>query len=389
MATREMAEEALAKNPDMGIADLIFRLKSTEIADKGEAETELRAAIKEQAMAPLYAYCCTELGWSSDAATVSEMEEANAAELKRLEEVIKDAEENLGSSEVRDAYIAKGEHFSRIGARSEAESALRAAYDKTSSVGPRMDLTFHLCRLGMFFNDTDLVKRSIEKAEALLEEGGDWDRRNRLKVYKGVHLAAIRDFKQASEQLLSTVSTFTCTELLSYDDFIALTVLVAVVAEARPQLYKSVVKGPEINEVLHRLPLIKSYLNTLYDCDYKSFFTHLAEVETLLKSHRILAAHRAFYIREMRVAAYRQLLQSYRSVTLASMAESFGVSPSFMDKELSRFVAAGRLNCKIDAVGGVVETNRPDVKNAQYQETIKKGDVLLNRLQKLGQYINV
>ena len=30
----------------------------------------------------------------------------------------------------------------------------------------------------------------------------------------------------------------------------------------------------------------------------------------------------------------------------------------FIFRELSRFIAAGRLNCKIDKVGGVVETNR-------------------------------
>ena len=35
---------------------------------------------------------------------------------------------------------------------------------------------------GLFFGDHDLVKRSIEKAEFLMEEGGDWDRRNRLKA---------------------------------------------------------------------------------------------------------------------------------------------------------------------------------------------------------------
>jgi 26S proteasome regulatory subunit N7 len=54
------------------------------------------------------------------------------------------------------------------------------------------------------------------------------------------------------------------------------------------------------------------------------------------------------------------------------MATAFGVSTQFLDQELSRFIAAGRLNCKIDRVGGVVETNRPDKKNAQYQGVIKQ-----------------
>ena len=58
-------------------------------------------------------------------------------------------------------------------------------------------------------------------------------------------------------------------------------------------------------------------------------------------------------------------------------------------RELSRFIAAGRLHCKIDKVGGIVETNRPDSKNWQYQESIKKGDLLLNRVQKLSRVINI
>lgn len=39
-------------------------------------------------------------------------------------------------------------------------------------------------------------------------------------------------------------------------------------------------------------------------------------------------------------------------------------------------------------VGGVVETSRPDKKNAQYQEVIKEGDLLLNRLSKLARIVD-
>lgn len=61
----------------------------------------------------------------------------------------------------------------------------------------------------------------------------------------------------------------------------------------------------------------------------------------------------------------------------------------FLHRELSRYIAAGRLHCKVDKVGGVVETNRPDSKNWQYQATIKQGDILLNRVQKLSRVINI
>lgn len=74
---------------------------------------------------------------------------------------------------------------------------------------------------------------------------------------------------------------------------------------------------------------------------------------------------------------------------LSSMASSFGISVALLDAELSRFISAGRLNAKIDKVGDIIETSRPDRKNAQYHEVIKKGDHLLNQIQKLVRSVDV
>ncbi len=49
-----------------------------------------------------------------------------------------------------------------------------------------------------------------------------------------------------------------------------------------------------------------------------------------------LHPHFRYYMREARVAAYAQFLESYKSVTLASMAATFGLSPGFLDGELVR-----------------------------------------------------
>eukprot|EP00112_Aurelia_sp_Birch-Aquarium-sp1_P012250 Seg2574.7 transcript_id=Seg2574.7/GoldUCD/mRNA.D3Y31 product="26S proteasome non-ATPase regulatory subunit 6" protein_id=Seg2574.7/GoldUCD/D3Y31 len=223
----------------------------------------------------------------------------------------------------------------------------------------------------------------------LIEEGGDWDRRNRLKVYQGYYAMTIRDFKTAAATFLESISTFTSYELMEYKTFVVYTIIVSMIALERTELRKKVVQGAEIQEQLHQLPLAKKYLTSLYDCHYADFFQALAEVEVDLKKDRLLAPHYTYYVREMRILAYTQLLESYRSLTLEYMANAFGVSINFIDKELARFIAAGRLNCKIDKVGGVVETNRPDSKNYQYQAVIKQGDNLLNRIQKLSRVINL
>lgn len=74
----------------------------------------------------------------------------------------------------------------------------------------------------------------------LIEKGGDWDRRNRLKVYRGLHLLSIRQFKRGGELLLDALSTFTATELVSYNDFVALTVISNTLTLSRPDLKKKV-----------------------------------------------------------------------------------------------------------------------------------------------------
>ena len=47
--------------------------------------------------------------------------------------------------------------------------------------------------------------------------GGDWDKRNRLKVLKGLNCLVTRDFVGASSCFLGAVATFTSTEIFSYE----------------------------------------------------------------------------------------------------------------------------------------------------------------------------
>lgn len=119
----------------------------------------------------------------------------------------------------------------------------------------------------------------------------------------------------------------------------------------------------------------------LYKSNYAQFFLSLAVVEnTYLLTNPWLAPHARYYVREMRIKAYIQLLESYRSLTLERMCKSFGVSEAFMDRDLSRFIASGRLSCTIDKVSGVITTNKlaSQNKTAVYEQVVKQGDILLS-----------
>ena len=129
--------------------------------------------------------------------------------LSTLEAAIADATENLGESETREALLKKAEFLAQIGDKEAAIEAVRKTNEKTVGLGNRMDLVFLNIRIGLFFMDHDIIKANIAKAHQMLEEGGDWDRRNRLKVYEGLYAMAVRDFSSAAKLFLDAVSTFT------------------------------------------------------------------------------------------------------------------------------------------------------------------------------------
>eukprot|EP01097_Dermamoeba_algensis_P000591 TRINITY_DN1202_c0_g1_i3.p1 TRINITY_DN1202_c0_g1~~TRINITY_DN1202_c0_g1_i3.p1 ORF type:complete len:386 (-),score=85.96 TRINITY_DN1202_c0_g1_i3:119-1276(-) len=380
-------EENVVKNPDLELAQLRFLVSLSDPNKAVEAKYKLLAAVQEHNMTPFYLSLCEQFKWEVDSSLVAKMKEANTSTVAKLDTRSKEAEEVEGENEIREALLAKAEHYCRIGDKDAALAAFQTTTEKTVSLGQRLDIVFTLIRIGFFYSDHQLLVKNIEKATSLVEEGGDWDRRNRLKVYEATYNLSIRNFSKAAALLLETLATFTSYELMDYKKFIFYTVLTSILSLDRPTLKKKVIDAPEILTVIETLPHIGPLVNSLYKSDYKKFFQALAEVIDQIKQDWLLAPHSRYICRELRVKAYAQLLESYRSVTMESLAADFGISIDFLDRELSRFIASGRLHCKVDKVSGIVETNRPDSSNAQYQATIKQGDALLNRIQKLHRVV--
>lgn len=91
----------------------------------------------------------------------------------------------------------------------------------------------------------------------------------------------------------------------------------------------------------------------------------------------------------MRVVVYNQFLESYKTVTLQQMAQSFGVSQHFIDRytplitcnrELSSLIAQKKMTCKIDKVNGVIQSERIDQRNGLYQQALRQGDLLITKI---------
>ncbi len=336
-------------------------------------------------------------------------------------------------------------------------------------LGTKIDLVLAIIRIGIFFGDRLGVKTSVDRAKTLVDSGGDWDRRNRLKAYQGLHLLTIRSYNLAAPLLLDSLSTFTSYELCSYSSLVVYSVLSGSISLKRVDFKTKVVDAPEIRAILgdgeEKLAALSGAMaagpgagdeemkdassatatpaptavnlttlgsstaaeeseaqidftplaglvRSLYVGNYQAFFLALAAVEeNFLSQDRYLYEHRGWFVREMRLRGYQQLLQSYRVVGLGSMAKDFGVSVDFLDRcvlqesfpsssdrsdlantnlrDLAKFIAADRIPCTIDRVNGIIETNRPDDKNKQYADVVKQGDGLITKLQKYGQAVRL
>ncbi|KAK2745128.1 hypothetical protein FQN57_004035 [Myotisia sp. PD_48] len=366
----------------------------------------------------------------------------NKKELDDLQKEEDEAAEAAGDTEVQAARGKRAELWARVGDREKAVAAYEAVFENTGVLGTKIDIVLAITRIGLFFNDKIFVKKSVDRANTLVESGGDWDRRNRLKAYKGLHLLTLRNYNLAAPLLLDSLSTFTSYELCSYSSLVIYSVLAGSLSLKRVDFKAKVVDAPEIRAVLgegeDRLSALSGALSSgpgagdeemkdadpapttsskavnltmlgtetgiqteteaidftpltnlvrsLYGGVYRTFFTALAAVEDhFLSQDRYLYEHRAWYVREMRLRGYQQLLQSYRVVGLSSMANDFGVTVDFLDRDLAKFIAGDRISCTIDRVNGIIETNRPDDKNKQYADVVKQGDALITKLQKYGQ----
>lgn len=278
----------------------------------------------------------------------------------------------------------------RFSLQEKATASYEAVFEKTGVLGTKIDIVLAIVRIGIFFGDKIGVKKNIDRAKALVESGGDWDRRNRLKAYQGLHLLTTRSYNLAAPLLLDSLSTFTSYELCSYSSLVVYSVLAGSISLKRVDFKAKVVDAPEIKAILGdgeeklaalsgatssgpgagdeemdgtssatpapastavnlsalgsssapveaEIPIdftpLAGLVRSLYVGNYQAFFLALAAVEeSFLSQDRYLYEHRGWFVREMRLRGYQQLLQSYRVVGLGSMAKDFGISVDFLDK---------------------------------------------------------
>jgi 26S proteasome regulatory subunit N7 len=99
---------------------------------------------------------------------------------------------------------------------------------------------------------------SVPQAQKVATEGGggDWDRRNRLKVYRGISRLLELDIKAAAALLIDCIATFSCNEICTYTNFIVYAMMSNLLHLPRPQIKTKLLDGPEVLSVAGDIPQV-------------------------------------------------------------------------------------------------------------------------------------
>ena len=311
---------------------------------------------------------------------------------KRIEELQKKMEEDVdGIEEVDKAtYIFEiGKIYKEQKMFPQAIAQFKETISNTKSFNTKIDALFEICHIGLMTKDLDLLKEYLEKIKESLKEGGDWEKKNRLKVYDGLYLLFNRNFKEAGKNFLEALMTFTSYELFDFKTFVFYTAVINIISVDRKTLKEKVIDNSDVLSCINDIPHLQKFLNTFYDGEYEQFFKELYFIIQVLKKDFYLSKHYNYYINEIRVKVYTQFLQSYKTVTMDNMAKVFGVSTNFIDRELSNFISQGRINAKIDKVSGIIECNHNEQNVDLFQATIKDSDILISKIHKLSKLLEI
>jgi 26S proteasome regulatory subunit N7 len=198
------------------------------------------------------------------AADLDEIEERNNKAWKELEKKLEEAKESAGDMEIMEARVAMARFAAKSLSEEQALEAFQQVLDlpKTSS-GKKIDALMESARVASFYGDTSKADDLIDRAHKLAStgSGADWDRRNRLKVYRALQRLLHRDTEQAAELLLECIATFSCNEICTYKEFIVYAILTNMLHLPRPDLKKKIIDGPEVLSVSADIPIVvRSFL---------------------------------------------------------------------------------------------------------------------------------
>ena len=122
-----------------------------------------------------------------------------------------------------------------------------------------------------------------------------------------------KDFAKVAELYSTAVPTFTSFSVLSFNDLVKYAVITGIMYLPRPVLKSRLVSQSDVEIALMEMPTLQSLLLSFDECRYHDFFVSLLQLEGILKSDPYLRGSVSLIIDVLRLKAYQQFLDSFKS----------------------------------------------------------------------------
>ena len=178
----------------------------------------------------------------------------------------------------------------------KAIAEFKETIEKTQSFNTKIDAIFEILHIGILNKDLDLLKEYLVKIKDLLKDGGDWEKRNRLKVYDGLNYILNRNFKEAGKLFLEALMTFTSYELFDYKTFVFYTAVTNIITVDRNTLKNRVIDNSDVVSCINEIPHLENFLNTFYEGNYNEFLKEFYAIVQRLKTDFFFSKHYNYFI---------------------------------------------------------------------------------------------
>ena len=192
--------------------------------------------------------------------------------IKEIDEKIAKEEQNVETFDITKFTFEKGKIYKDAKMKEQAISEFKNVITKTQSYNLKMESVFEILHIGILYKDLNLISEYIETCRKFLSEGGDWEKKNKLKVYEGLYFLFIKKFKEAGKLFLEALMTFTNTELFEYKYFVFYTVVANIITVDRVTLKNKVIDNTDVVSNVREIPHLQQFLDSFYTGNYKTFF---------------------------------------------------------------------------------------------------------------------
>ncbi|CAL5984970.1 26S_proteasome non-ATPase regulatory subunit 6 [Hexamita inflata] len=227
-------------------------------------------------------------------------------------------------------------------------------FDTIGQKSISQDLLFQLdaavIRIAILKNDQQLFEKHL--AQINTYKNLSFDNNSQLEIYQAVSILLfkaphLKFIRQVAPLLTNNISTFSAESLMSFEEFIVTSFVIAICKFSRKELQALIDKQMDnFNYVLSNK--VCKILLDVVNCQYEGFQNAVELLRTEVKMNFYVSKYAEVLVDLFKAKVYEQYLKTYNSVALDKISFDLKVDKSQLINELEYFIFTDQLKAKMN-----------------------------------------